>query len=155
MSISPERIETISDELLDQVSANVMMMSRLFIAQCERAHPAPFVDGPRLLLLRVLSESGEKRAGELARLLGIKAPATSSLIESLEAEGLVLRSGDTHDRRVTNISITDEGSRVLRDATAPQRELARRLISSLAAEDVATMIRIQRSLVAALADMDR
>lgn len=155
MSTSPERIETISDELLDQVSANVMMMGRLFVAQCERARPAPLVDGPRLLLLRVVSESGEKRAGELARLLGIKAPATSSLIESLEAEGLVRRSGDTHDRRVTIISITDEGVRALRDATAPQRELARRLMSSLAAEDIATMIRIQRSLLAALADMDR
>lgn len=155
MSTSPELIETISDELLDQVSANVMMMGRLFVAQCERTRPAPLVDGPRLLLLRVLSESGEKRAGELARLLGIKAPAASSLIESLEVEGLVLRSGDAHDRRVAIISITDEGARTLRDAMAPRRELARRLLSSLPGEDVATLLRIQRALVAALADMDR
>ena len=155
MPTSPECVESISDELLDELSANVVMMSRLFVAQCVRAHPTSQVDGPRLLVLRVLSETGETRAGELARLLGIKAPATSSLIESLEAEGLVRRSGDAHDRRVTIVSITDEGSRTLRDATAPQRELARRLMSSLAAEDVATMIRIQRSLVAALADMGR
>lgn len=155
MSTSPELIETISDELLDQVSANVMMMGRLFVAQCERAHPAPPVDGPRLLLLHVLSEEGEKRAGELARLLGIKAPATSSLIESLEAEGLVLRSGDAHDRRVAIISITDEGTRTLRDAMTPRRELARRLLSSLPTEDVAMLLRIQRSLVSALTDMDR
>jgi DNA-binding MarR family transcriptional regulator len=155
MSTSPELIETTSDELLDQVSANVMMMGRLFVAQCERAHPALLVDGPRLLLLRALSESGEKRAGELARLLGIKAPATSSLIESLEAEGLVLRSGDAHDRRVAIISITDEGARTLQDAMAPRRELARRLLSSLPEEDVATLVRIQRSLVATMTDMGR
>ena len=114
----------------------------------------PLVDGPRLLLLRVLSESGEKRAGELARLLGIKASATSSVIESLEANGRELRSRDTRDRRVTVVAITDEGTRALGDATASQREFARRLMSSLAAEDVATLMRIQRSLVAALADMD-
>ncbi|MHB8050514.1 MAG: MarR family winged helix-turn-helix transcriptional regulator [Coriobacteriia bacterium] len=155
MPTSRKRTESITDELLDELSANVIMLGRLFVAQCERVDPAPPVDGPRLLMLRILSEAGERRAGELARLLGIKAPATSSLIESLEREGLVLRSHDAHDRRVAIISITDEGARVLRDATAPQRELARRLMSSLPTEDVATLIRIQRSLVAAMTDMDR
>jgi len=145
----------ISDELLDELSANMVMIGRLFLAQCMRVHPAKHIDGPRLLTLRILSETGETRVGELARLLGIKAPATSSLIESLETEGLVTRSRDTRDRRVTIISITDEGSRTLRDATAPQRELARRLMSSLTSEDIATMIRIQRSLVTALTGMDR
>lgn len=154
MSTLPPRTEPISDDLLDELSANVIMLGRLFIAQCERAHPAPSVDGPRLLLLRILSEAGERRAGELARHLGIKASAASSLIESLEREGLVVRGGDAHDRRVTIISITDEGARVLRDAIAPQRELTRRLMSSLAAEDVAVMIRIQRSLLKTLTDMD-
>lgn len=155
MPTTPERAESISDELLDELSANVIMMGRLFVAQCDRVHPAPAVDGPRLLLLHVLSEVGENRVGELARLLGIKAPAASSLIESLEAEGLVLRSGDVHDRRVALISITDEGTRTLRDAMVPRRELARRLLSSLPAEDVATLLRIQRALVTALTDMDR
>lgn len=154
MPVSPACERLISDELLDELSANVVMMGRLFAAQCERAHPAPLVDGPRLLMLHVLSDMGERRAGELARQLGIKAPATSALIESLEQEGLVLRSGDAHDRRVTIVSITEEGARTLRDATAPQRELTRRLVSSLSAEDVATLMRIQRSLVAALTDMD-
>lgn len=154
MAASPECERLISDELLDELSANVVMMGRLFAAQCERAHPAPLVDGPRLLMLHVLSDMGERKAGELARQLGIKAPATSALIESLEQEGLVLRSGDAHDRRVTIVSITEEGTRTLRDATAPQRELTRRLISSLSAEDVATLMRIQRSLVAVLTDMD-
>ncbi|HHJ98844.1 MAG TPA: MarR family transcriptional regulator [Actinobacteria bacterium] len=155
MPTSAKREESVSEELLDELSANVIMLGRLFVAQCKRVDPAPVVDGPRLLMLRILSEAGVRRAGELARLLGIKAPATSSLIESLEREGFVLRSHDEHDRRVAIISITDAGARVLRDATAPQRELARRLMSSLPAEDVATLIRIQRSLVAAMTDMDR
>lgn len=155
MSASPERVESISDELLDELSANVIMMGRLFVAQCERIQPAPQVDGPRLLLLRILADAGDRKAGELARLLGIKAPATSSLIESLEQEGLVERSRDAHDRRVAIISITDEGVRALRDATAPQRELARRLMSALPAQDVATLRRIQRALVAVLTEMDR
>jgi len=155
MATAPERVEPISDDLLDELSANMVMIGRLFLAQCMRVHPAKHIDGPRLLTLRILSETGETRVGELARLLGIKAPATSSLIESLETEGLVTRSRDTRDRRVTIISITDEGSRTLRDATAPQRELARRLMSSLTGEDIATMIRIQRSLVTALTGMDR
>jgi DNA-binding MarR family transcriptional regulator len=155
MTTAPEGLEPISDELLDELSANMVMIGRLFLAQCMRVHPAKHIDGPRLLTLRILSETGETRVGELARLLGIKAPATSSLIESLETEGLVTRSRDTRDRRVTIISITDEGSRTLRDAIAPQRELARRLMSSLTSEDITTMIRIQRSLVTALTGMDR
>ena len=155
MPTSRERTEPISDELLDELSANVIILGRLFVAQCERVDPAPPVDGPRLLMLRILSGAGDRRAGELARLLGIKAPATSSLIESLERDGLVLRSHNEHDRRVAIISITDEGVRVLQNATTPQRELARRLMSSLPTEDVATLIRIQRSLVAAMTDLDR
>lgn len=155
MPTSLKRTRPISDELLDELSANVIMLGRLFVAQCERANPASPVDGPRLLMLRVLSEASERRAGELARILGIKAPATSSLIESLEREGLVVRTHDDRDRRVTMISITDEGARVLSDAVAPQRELARRLMSSLPEEDVATLVRIQRSLVATMTDMSR
>lgn len=44
MAASPECERLISDELLDELSANVVMMGRLFAAQCERAHPAPLVD---------------------------------------------------------------------------------------------------------------
>ena len=52
---------------------------------------------------------GALRPTALAAMLGISPAATSRLVETLAAAGLVARTPDPHDARATLIALTDQG----------------------------------------------
>ena len=139
-----------SDQLLDELDATVVALGRMFAMRhgemCERAP----LSGPRLMMLRMLSETGSLKAGDLAGLLGIKAPATSSLLDALERDGLVAREHGAQDRRVTLVSITDSGRRVLSEAEEVRRAHMRRYRAVLNEDDVRTLIRIHKTILEAM-----
>lgn len=143
-----------SDELLDELDATVMMLGRQMAARFGDACEHGVLGGPRLLLLRLLEEHGPTKAGELATSLAIKAPATSSLIDGLERDGLVSRTHDPEDRRVTLVQVTEHGSAALNDAEKVRRDHMRRYLSVLSDDDIRTLIRIQRDLIGAMTEHD-
>jgi DNA-binding MarR family transcriptional regulator len=71
------------------------------------------ITAPRLSALSVVVFAGPLTLGELAAAEQVRAPTMSRLVSSLEAEGLVLRVGDTQDRRVVRVSATPAGVRML------------------------------------------
>lgn len=141
-----------SDELLDELDASTMMLGRLMAARhgqfCEDMPVSP----PQLMVLLVLAHSGPTKAGDVASHLGIKAPATSSLLDSLERDGFVRREHAPDDRRVTLVSLTESGEAVLAIAKEKRREHMRSLLSTLSTDDIQTLIRIQRQIVGAMVD---
>jgi DNA-binding MarR family transcriptional regulator len=64
-------------------------------------------------ILKVMALNGPLQLGELADFLGVSGPATTKNIDKLERLGLVLRSASTGDRRVTLISLSRAGRRVV------------------------------------------
>jgi DNA-binding MarR family transcriptional regulator len=87
------------------------------------------------------------KTGDLAAVLGVKAPATTSLVDTLERDGLVSREHATDDRRVTFVQLTDKGRVALESAETQRREHMRHYMSSLSEEDIRTLIRIHRTLI--------
>jgi len=140
------------DALLDELDSTLMMLGRLMTARHGEQCAGHAVSGPRLMLLRVLAEVGPTKAGDLAAVLGIKAPATTSLVDGLEREGLVVRDHDAEDRRVTLVSLTEEGRVLLAEAELVRREHMRSYLSVLSEDDVRSLIRIQRTLIDAIVD---
>jgi DNA-binding MarR family transcriptional regulator len=67
----------------------------------------------RLSALSVLTFSGPCTLGELASAEQVTAPTMSRLVQSLEKDGLVARSGDDGDRRTVTIRATKRGREVL------------------------------------------
>jgi DNA-binding MarR family transcriptional regulator len=65
-------------------------------------------------LLKLIALRGERQVGEMADMLGISSPAVSKIIDKLESKGLVTRSAATGDRRVTLVSASRKGSRLVR-----------------------------------------
>ncbi|HSK48719.1 MAG TPA: MarR family transcriptional regulator [Coriobacteriia bacterium] len=141
-----------SDELLDELDASTMMLGRLMAARhghfCEDMPVSP----PQLMVLLVLAHSGPTKAGDLATPLGIKAPATTSLLDSLERDGFVTREHAADDRRVTLVSLTEAGEAVLAVAKERRREHMRALLGTLSTDDIRALIRIQRQIVGAMVD---
>ena len=73
---------------------------------------------PQLSALSVVVFAGPLSLGELARAEQVSAPTMSRLVGQLEASGLVVRAGDSADRRVTRLSATTRGERVLTEGRA-------------------------------------
>lgn len=140
----------LSDALLDELDASVMMLGRLFAGRHSDACHEAVVSMPQMMMLRVLHEAGPMRVGALATALGIKPPATSALVEALEARGLIGREGDPEDRRVSLIHVTPLGLTELENAERVRREHMRRYAELLGEDDVRTLIRIHRTLIEAM-----
>lgn len=86
----------------------------------------------RTRALKVLAGVDSMRMNELSTALTVVPRTVTTLVDSLENEGLVARSPDPHDRRATLIHITAAGREQL------QRLIAARLTGAAALFDVLT-----------------
>lgn len=154
MQMEAQNNQSSLDELLDELDRTIMMLGRLMSARHSGEECDITLAGPRLMLMRVLNELCCLKIGDLAGLLGIKAPAATSLIDSLERDGLVAREHDTEDRRVTLVTLTDAGKAALHEAEQVRRDHMRQYMSVLSEEDIRSLIRIQRTLIAAIVEND-
>ena len=59
--------------------------------------------------LEVLAENDNVSSRELAELLDIRPSSLTELLSRLESEGLVARTPDENDRRVSRVSLTEKG----------------------------------------------
>jgi MarR family transcriptional regulator for hemolysin len=85
---------------------------------------------PFWLVLEQLSAQDGLSQRELSRRLSVEAPTLTRHIDRMEAEGLLSRTPDAKDRRVTRIHLTDAGRRLHQRllGVAQQREAALRSI---------------------------
>src|SRR4029077_12917813 len=63
--------------------------------------------------LATISRRGPMTVGELAKAEHVSSPMVTKIAKGLEEEGLVTRTADPTDKRVTNLAITKEGERRL------------------------------------------
>jgi MarR family transcriptional regulator, transcriptional regulator for hemolysin len=103
-------------------------------------------------------EEGGMTQAELARLLGLGKVAVGSMIDRLEAAGLVIRQGDALDRRIHRIFVTDKGRRIQSRMVEVGRTLNEQVLAGLSAEALAAadhvLTTIRRNIRRALRDED-
>jgi MarR family transcriptional regulator for hemolysin len=78
---------------------------------------------------------------ELADLLGIAGPTLVRHLDRLEAEGLVRRTRDDRDRRVSRLSLTPRARRLLQRLRPVMAELDRQMRAQLSAAELRTLER--------------
>jgi DNA-binding MarR family transcriptional regulator len=102
------------------------------------------------LCLAMLSESDDRtlRMSDLAALVNASLSRLSHVVTKLERRGWVARRPSPHSRRVTLVSLTDEGWQVLVKAAPGHVETVRSLVfEGLSPEDVAALERIAGHVV--------
>lgn len=143
------------DTLIDEVDAQVWMLGRLFWSR----HPGACASDPtdcaelpmtQYVLLRILADAGPMKMADIAATMGTRAPAVSSLVDHAHKAGYVARESDADDRRVTRAALTAAGRAALVATEGHRREMLRHFTSALPDEDLAALIRIQRTLIGAL-----
>ena len=101
------------------------------------------LSAPKLSALSVLVFGGAANLKDLARAEQVTAPTMSKLVGDLEAEGLVVKRADKHDKRSIRIEVTAKGRALM------QQGRARRL--ALLRDRVATLSRAERAQLDAAA----
>jgi DNA-binding MarR family transcriptional regulator len=83
------------------------------LRQLRREDDASGISAPRLSALSVVVFGGPVTLGQLAAAEQVKPPTMTRIVTGLERDGLVMRKGDTRDKRLTQIHATAKGRKVL------------------------------------------
>jgi DNA-binding MarR family transcriptional regulator len=98
---------------------------------------------PQLKVLLIVFGAGSATIGELARGLGVTLPTVTGIVDRLIDHKLVSRAEDQADRRVTRVSITEDGRALVESLYLASRERVQRLLDRL---DLKALRTIERAL---------
>ena len=126
-------------ELADRLHAAALHLLR----RLRREDDASGLPAPQLSALSVIVFGGPITLGDLARAEQVRPPTISKLIVILEAKGLVERTVDASDRRITRVKATARGTKLLHDGR--QRRVAA-LVASLTALPPSDCVLLARAL---------
>lgn len=104
-------------------------------------------------LLRPLPRQGALPSGKLAELAGIAPASAGQMLDGLERDGVIERSGHPADRRLVTIALTAEGRRRLtrkRRAIAARRQ---RFLDAFPAAERAQTERVLRHLTEVIGEL--
>lgn len=97
------------------------------------------LSAPRLSALSVVVFGGPLTLGQLATAEQVKPPTMTRIVTGLEKDGLVHRKGDPQDGRLTKISATPKGRRVLAAGRARRIQLLATAVEKLRPADLAEL----------------
>ncbi|MEV4561205.1 MarR family transcriptional regulator [Kitasatospora sp. NPDC049285] len=136
-----------SDVLVDELFDTTQRL-RVFVDGRLREHGASVA---RLRTLRVLARAGGPlRMRDLAEYVGNAARTTTTIVDSLERDGLVERVRHPSDRRAFLLTLTEEGARRHREAEELDRAAlatATGALSSAEREQLRTLLARIRTAV--------
>jgi DNA-binding MarR family transcriptional regulator len=95
---------------------------------------------PHAGILRRLANSSGISQRELAATLGMHASRLVGVVDEMESLGLVVRQGNTEDRRTYSLQITDKGRETLQEVAKVSRQHNDALCAALNAEEKETLV---------------
>ena len=104
---------------------------------------------PHFAIMRVLDESGLLPVSEIGKRLMIPKPQMTHFVDKLLKLGLVERLPDTKDRRIINVTLTEEGRIVLAERKESIGTNIRKKLSCLQNDEVEKLsasLRILRNI---------
>jgi len=94
-----------------------------------------------LRLLRAAAPEALTVQGLASRLIS-RAPDMTRLLDRLEERGLILRTRRTGNRRIVDVSLTDAGRTLLEELAEPVRNVHRRQLAHLSADQLRMLIEL-------------
>jgi len=92
------------------------------------------------IMLMHLSRVGEATQSELVNITRMKAPTISVALKNMENEGLVVRTADENDQRVTHVYITEKGKRVHEEIFSRLKETDAIMMNGVSEEEASAMM---------------
>lgn len=97
--------------------------------------------------LSFLEKTPQAKLNELAKHLNASLSSSTQLIERMHKADLIARVGDDVDRRITHLSLTEEGKKKLAQIKEVKCTRMKKLLSQIDSKDIDELIRIQEKIV--------
>jgi DNA-binding MarR family transcriptional regulator len=135
MTASPDPTTTAATGILDEHRSSPGLLLALLGQEAMRrlraAHTAHDLKPRQFQILGLLQDHGGLAQGELIHEMGVAPSILVTLLNPLEADGLVTRERDPGDRRRHLVTLTDAGKQHLASASRAQKEAEEALFASL------------------------
>jgi DNA-binding MarR family transcriptional regulator len=133
-----------------EVAARLHSVAIHLLRRVRRVDEGMGLSPARASALSVLVFGGERTIGELAAAEQVTAPTMTRLVTGLEKDGYLKRSSDPLDGRVTRVSATPKGRKVLEEGRDRRVAELLEMLTSLSASEQATVERAVALLERAL-----
>ncbi|MGH2603758.1 MAG: MarR family winged helix-turn-helix transcriptional regulator [Dehalococcoidia bacterium] len=124
-----------------EVATRLHSMAIHLLRRLRREDAALGISAARLSALSVVVFGGPLTLGELAAAENVTPPTMTRLVTALEADGLVTRSTDTADKRVTRVRATPKGRRLMERGRDQRTARLTAQLGDLAPDDLAALER--------------
>ncbi len=133
----PDDPDLATTDLATEVADLLHHVNHIIRRQAVAESDSSGVTSAQMRALRTLIRTdGPMRMSELASALGIVRRSATSVVDDLEALGLVERIDDPCDRRAVGVQLTAAGRKVMAEARLRRRTAAGQVLSSLGAADL-------------------
>jgi DNA-binding MarR family transcriptional regulator len=103
-----------------------------------------------LMLLRYQTADGSADQTSLGKMLVVNRSNVTALVDRMERDGLVTRTGDPADRRVKRVRMTPAAARLLERAEQAYSARTREVVAGLTPAKLATLCRLLQTVRTAL-----
>jgi DNA-binding MarR family transcriptional regulator len=131
------RADTMRD-LEQEVSVMIRRIRRVIGVRAREVHES--LQPASYLILSYVVESGPVRASSIVEVFDIDKGAISRQVAHLIDLGLVERTPDPDDGRATLLSVTDEGTRRMKDVGDHRRKLVNERLSEWSEKELTTFV---------------
>lgn len=122
------------------------MVRRIDRVYLYRDRGSQLLERSAYLVLSRLFDHGPQRMSELAAVYELDISTVSRQVQSLEANGLLVRDPDPSDRRANLLGLTEAGLAAIKRTRQLRRGVLRRLLKSWSSADVADFARLLERL---------
>ncbi|WP_341504135.1 MarR family transcriptional regulator [Gallaecimonas sp. GXIMD4217] len=107
---------------VDEVLTALRQIIRAIDLHSKKLNKTSSLTGPQLLLMRAIDGQPGDTTRNIARIVNLSQATVTSIIDRLEARGLVIRERSTLDKRKVMLDLTDAGRELLAKAPAPLQQ---------------------------------
>ena len=110
------------------------------------------VSPAQVSMLKTIHQQQPIKQKDLAKQLVLTPGAVSQLIEALDAAKCIIRTTSEDDRRVSYVSVSKSGEKLLSSYDQLREQLMTEAVKEVADEDLVSYIKVQKSLTRWLED---
>lgn len=134
-------------ELVSRLRLAVMRLARRLRQQAESG-----ISPSMLSAVATIANCGPLTLGRLAEIERVQPPTVTRVVARLEEEGLVAREPDAHDKRVSRMSVTPEGRRLIERARNRKNAYLAKQLRKLSPDEIVALTSVVGSLERLLED---
>ncbi len=135
----PDTKKSVIDNVVDNLLSITPLIRRSIQRKVVRTAFAQIEEDislPHLEIIKTLKESGTRHIAEIGEKLQIPKPQMTHLIDKLESLGIVTRQSCSDDRRITNLTLTGKGRRIIEEFDRVIKDTIKEKLSYLPEEEL-------------------